>query len=225
MAVIFFDFDSTVITKETLDEVISRALRGQPAREGIMERVETITSLGMEGKLDFKESVSRRLKAVPISKSLLEETGRAMTVEVTPGMPEVFEWLRSADHTIYIASGGFEECILPVALALHIPYEKILANRPRFGPDELVCGVDETSLLWTNEGKGLVLRSIRQQCNDAQPFVIVGDGMNDYRAYEAGAADIFCGFGANVRRESVVKNAPHFFDSSNELLQFFKHSL
>ncbi len=225
MAVIFFDFDSTVITKETLDEVIASALKNHPDRDELVANVETITRLGMEGKLDFKESVSRRLKVVPISKSLLEETGRAMLVEVTPGMPEVFEWLRSADHTIYIASGGFEECILPVARTLHIPYERILANRPRFGPDELVCGVDETSLLWTNEGKGPVLRSIKQQCNDAQPFFIVGDGMNDYRAYESGAADIFCGFGANVRRESVVKNAPHFFDSSDELLQFFKHSL
>ncbi len=225
MAVVFFDFDSTVVTKETLDEVIIAALKNHPNRDDLVASVESITRLGMEGKLDFKESLGRRLTVVPISKALLEETGKAMMNELTPGMPQVFEWLRSAGHTSYIASGGFEQCILPVAEMLGVPRERLLTNRPRFDAHDMVSGVDETSLLWTNEGKGPVLRSIRQQYNDAQPFIIVGDGMNDYRAFESGAADVFCGFGANVRRESVVKNAPHFFDSSDELMQFLKLSL
>ena len=69
-----------------------------------------------------------------------------------------------------------------------------------------------------------MLRALRSRYPD-QKFVMVGDGMNDYRAFEGGAADMFCGFGANVVRAPVKAKAPHFFDSAYGLLAFFQREL
>lgn len=214
MAVIFFDFDSTVVTKETLDEAISLALAQHPERERLVREVEAITRLGMEGKLDFTESVRQRVAVVTLSKRLLEDTGRAMTEHLTPGMKDLFAWLEDRAHT-YIVSGGFKECVAPTARVLGVPEERTLTNRFLF-EDDRVVGVDETSHLWTAEGKGPALHAMRALHPD-ETFIMIGDGMNDYRAYEGGAADVFVGFGGNVVREAVRENAPHFTHSSQDL--------
>ncbi len=221
---VFFDFDSTVVSKETLDDAIDRALHTHPARERIVREVEEITRLGMEGKLDFTESVRRRLGVVPLTRSHLEETGLAMKDALTTGIEEVFDWLREHGHPTYIVSGGFEECIAPVAEHLKIPEGRRLSNRFLFSSDDLVTGVDESSLLWTSEGKTPALRAMRSRHPDEQ-FIMIGDGMNDYRAYESGAAEHFIGFGAHVVRQPVKENAPHFAHSVQELWELMKYRL
>src|SRR4029079_11393069 len=121
MAVICFDFDSTVVKRETLDDAIAEALAKHPERELLVREVERLTRLGMEGKMNFIESVRRRLEVVPLSKPLLEECGRAMLQEISDGIPELFEWLGSRGHDVHIVSGGFVENIAPVAQLLGIP--------------------------------------------------------------------------------------------------------
>ncbi len=218
---VFFDFDSTIVSKETLDDAIARALSAHPERERIMQNIEEVTKLGMEGKLDFTESVRRRLGVVPLTRTHLEETGVAMKDALTPGIKDVFDWLRERGHTTYIVSGGFEECILPVAAHLETPRERVLSNRFFFSPEGDVARVDETSLLWTSEGKAPALRAMRARHPDER-FIMIGDGMNDYRAYESGAADHFIGFGGHVVREAVKANAPHFTISAEDIMNVLK---
>lgn len=222
--VVFFDFDSTVVSKETLDEAIARALSQHPERERIMREIEEITRLGMEGALDFTESVRRRLGVVPLTRTLLEETGDAMKDALTPGMEDVFDWLRERGQKTYIVSGGFEECIVPVAELLETPRERVLSNRFLYSREGFVTGVDESSLLWTREGKAPALRAMRTRHRGEQ-FIMVGDGMNDYRAYESGAADHFIGFGGNVVRESVKARSLYFARSASELMDFLLQTL
>lgn len=221
---VFFDFDSTIVSKETLDEAIARALSAHPERQRIVREIEEITRLGMEGKLDFTESVRRRLGVVPLTRPLLEETGHSMKSALTPGIKDVFNWLRERGHSTYIVSGGFEECILPVAELLETPRERVLSNRFIFSPDGEVMGVDESSLLWTGEGKAPALRAMRARHPNEQ-FIMIGDGMNDYRAYESGAADHFIGFGGHVVREAVKAKAPRYAFSVKELKEFFRGML
>lgn len=218
---IFFDFDSTVVSKETLDDAIARALHGHPERERIVREIEEITRLGMEGKMDFKESVRQRFGVVPLTRSHLEETGAAMKEALTPGIKDVFDWLRERGHPTYIVSGGFEECIAPVAEHLEIPRDRRLSNRFMFSPDGLVTDVDESSLLWTSEGKAPALHAMRAR-HPEESFIMIGDGMNDYRAYESGATDHFIGFGGHVARQPVKEKAPHFAHSVLELWNVLK---
>jgi HAD superfamily phosphoserine phosphatase-like hydrolase len=224
MAVVFFDFDSTIVKRETLDDAIAEALAEHPEKEQLVREVERLTRLGMEGRMGFLDSVRRRLEVIPLSKQLLEKCGRAMLQEVSDGMPELFEWLRSRNHDTHIVSGGFTENIAPVAEMLRVPEDRRHTNRFIYFSDGHVYGLDESSLLLTDEGKTPVLRSMRQKYR-REIFIMVGDGMNDYRAYESGAANIFCGFGGNVVREAVKTKAPHFFYSAHELLSFFQHEL
>jgi D-3-phosphoglycerate dehydrogenase len=224
MAVIFFDFDSTIVKRETLDDAISTTLENHPNRSDLVREVEEITRLGMEGKLDFLDSVLRRLSVVSLSRDLLEARGYAMLNEITPGIPAVFKWIRENNHQIHIVSGGFWECIAPVAKALGVSDQNFHTNRFVYDSEGKVLSTDPTSLLWTNEGKTPVLRSLRSRFPDDR-FIIVGDGMNDYRAYESQAADEFYGFGANVVRESVKSKAPHYFYSAPELLSFMQKEL
>ncbi len=218
---VFFDFDSTVVSKETLDDAIARALHAHPERERIVREFEDVTRLGMEGKLDFTESVRQRLGVVPLTRAHLEETGLAMKEALTPGIEEVFDWLRERGHATYIVSGGFKECIAPVAEHLEIPFDKCLTNRFIFSPDGQVTGVDESSLLWTSEGKAPALRAMRTR-HPGEQFIMIGDGMNDYRSYETGAADHFIGFGGHVVRQTVKEKAPHFAHSADELWELLK---
>lgn len=224
MAVIFFDFDSTVVKRETLDDAIATALADHPDKAKLIQEVEEITRLGMEGKLNFLDSVSRRLSVVPLSRDMLEARGYAMLNEITEGMPSVFKWIHENNHTAHIVSGGFLECIAPVARMLGVQDKNLHTNRFVYDSQGRVLGADSSSLLWTNEGKAPALRSLRPQFPNDK-FILVGDGMNDYRAYESRAADEFYGFGGNVVRESVQSKAPHFFYSAPELLSFMQKGL
>ncbi len=221
---VFFDFDSTIVSKETLDDAIAQALHAHPERERIVREIESITRLGMERKLDFTESVRRRLGVVPLTRSHLEETGANMKDALTPGIENVIEWLREHGHPTYIVSGGFEECIAPVAEHLKIPEDCRLSNRFTFSPLGLVTGIDESSPLWTNEGKAPALRAMRAR-HPEESFIMIGDGMNDYRAFECGAADHFIGFGGNVVRESVKEKAPYFAMSAQEIGEILQRIL
>ena len=218
MAIVFFDFDSTVVSKETLDHAMARVLDAHPEKTRMVHEIEKITTLGMEGKLDFKESVKRRLAAVPLSRQILEETGDAMLDEITPGLPEAFAWLEQNGHIVCIASGGFIECVRPVAERLGLTDDRIYTNRFLYAEDGTVLGVDENALLWTSEGKTPVLNAVRKD-HPREKIVMVGDGANDLKAFESGAADIFIGFGAHAVRKSVKEKAEHFVHSASELLE------
>ena len=224
MASIVFDFDSTVVSKETLDYAIAKALAAHPERDRIICEIEAITTLGMEGAIDFRESVRRRVSVISLSQSLLQDTGRDMLEHVTSGFPTLFAWLRAEGHDIHIASGGYIECIGPVAEHLGVDAVHTHTNRFIFSSEGDIVGFDEDALLWTDQGKTPVLHAIRA-LRPGEKIVIVGDGANDLRAYESGAADDFVGFGEHAIRTTVQSRAPHFVTSATDLLEHFKNTL
>ncbi|MBI5470520.1 HAD-IB family phosphatase [Candidatus Kaiserbacteria bacterium] len=217
MAIVFFDFDSTIVSYETLDHALAHVLRDHPDKKRMIAEIEDITRLGMEGKADFREGVRRRVAVVPLTKSVLEETGEAMLSEITPGMRHVFEWLRERGHELFIVSGGFRECVVPVAQSLGVADDHVFTNQFLFSQDGAMCGFDETSLLWTSEGKTPILKAIRGKY-PKETIIMIGDGANDLKAYESGAADHFIGFGGHVVRDIVKAKAPSFAYSTKELL-------
>lgn len=204
---VFFDFDSTAITKESLDEVIAFALARNPRATELREQIEEITNRGMEGALAFTESVKQRLAIAPLSKRDFETVGEYLVRHITPGMHEVMTMLDTHYSSIFIISGGFRETILPATRHLGIPDTHILSNTARFDDAGTLVGVDETSPLWTDAGKTDAIRTTRSQ-HGIEHATLVGDGANDLAAYTAGAVETFIGFGANVIRETVRTKAP-----------------
>ncbi len=222
MPTIFFDFDSTVCTKESLDEVIALALKEYPEQTGLVERVEQITNQGMNGELDFIESVKARFVICPLNQSHFTLTGEHLKHNLTPGFTEVFAWLKSNDWDIYIVSGGFLSSILPSIKWLGLNPDRLFANRVRCADNGEVLGVDESSLLWTNNGKTKVINYLKDLRKIKGPTILVGDGSNDLAAFAAGAVDHFIGFGGNVVREKVKAGAPHFVKTSEEIISILE---
>jgi len=58
------DFDSTFVKKEGLEVLAEVALEGNPKKMPILAQIKKITAAGMEGRLSFKESLSRRLRLI-----------------------------------------------------------------------------------------------------------------------------------------------------------------
>src|SRR3989338_10206993 len=74
----FFDFDSTLVSIESLDELIALSIREnhEPDEAGkILEEIRKITDMGMNGEIDFPESLSRRLKKAPVNRSHIKKFG------------------------------------------------------------------------------------------------------------------------------------------------------
>lgn len=216
MRAVFFDFDSTIVTKESLDETIAYALATHPERDRVVREIEEITNLGMEGKLPFTQSVTRRLATLSPTRTDFEAVGAELRKHITAGMLDVFAELEQSGTCTYIVSGGFRESVMPTARTLHVPEERVLTNIPVFDTNGTFMHPLETSLLWTDAGKTAAIQAVRAR-DDIAYAVLVGDGANDLAAYTAGAVDMFVGFGANIVRESVKKAAPRWANSSGEL--------
>lgn len=92
------DMDSTIITAETLDELAAFA--------GLKEKVAAITRAGMNGEIDFREGLRRRvamLKGLPVK--ALDETWRL--IGFTPGARSLVATMRAKGATTVLVSGGF----------------------------------------------------------------------------------------------------------------------
>jgi len=207
--VAFFDFDSTLVSKEALDTVIAYALEDTPNKDHIVSTIESITNRGMNGEIPFTESARLRLATLPLHRSHFEHVGTLLTQHITPGMPELFLWLATHGVDTYIISGGFYESVSPTARLLGVPTERIYTNRCVYNHEGMVQGPDTTSLLWTDKGKDPVIRNILSHY-ESSVSALVGDGANDLAAYTKGAVDHFCGFGAHVVRPKVLSEAPYF---------------
>ena len=55
---LIIDFDSTIIKTEGLEELASISLQNKTNKEEIIQKIEKITNLGMEGSIGFTESLS-----------------------------------------------------------------------------------------------------------------------------------------------------------------------
>ncbi len=95
---VVFDMDGTIVDVEIIDEMARVA--------GVGNEVSEITSKGMEGKIEFKESLKKRvamLKGMHVSK--LKKIRDNM--KLTPGSEELIKTLRDMGFKLALISGGF----------------------------------------------------------------------------------------------------------------------
>jgi hypothetical protein len=87
-----FDFDSTIVAVEGLDELARLALADDPARERTVEAIEAITRDGMSGAIGIDESLRRRLAMLTIERRHVDAAvggggGRAAPPAAPPPPP------------------------------------------------------------------------------------------------------------------------------------------
>ncbi|OGJ65996.1 hypothetical protein A3A67_02905 [Candidatus Peribacteria bacterium RIFCSPLOWO2_01_FULL_51_18] len=210
-----FDFDSTLVSIESLDELIALSIREnhEPDEAGkILEEIRKITDMGMNGEIDFPESLSRRLKKAPVNRSHIKKFGSSITESITPGLPAIIKELRTKKYQVLIMSGALIDCVMPVAIKLGIHPSDVFANRAVFDESGRLTGFEVNDMAKT-EGKTLHLGKLIKMGYIRGKIIMVGDGISDLEPYRKKIASHFIGVGIHKKRETVMREAPYFFTS------------
>uniref|UniRef100_A0A0K8SQR0 Phosphoserine phosphatase n=1 Tax=Lygus hesperus TaxID=30085 RepID=A0A0K8SQR0_LYGHE len=202
-----FDVDSTVIREEGIDELAKFCGKG--------DEVAALTKKAMGGAMSFRESLSMRLGIIRPTMSQIQEFIRSHPPTLSNHVKELISILHRRGTDVYLISGGFRSLISPVALQLNIPLQNIYANKMKFFFNGDFAGFDESSLTSSNGGKGKVIAELKRNFGYSN-LVMIGDGATDLEACPP--ADAFIGYGGNVVREEVKRNAKWFVTDFRELI-------
>lgn len=211
---IIIDFDSTFMQVEALEELADIVLKGDPKRKEIVQKIKEITDLGVDGKITFNESLTRRLGLLQIHRDHLDKLVRRLKRKVSVSFSRNKEFFKKYEGCIYIISNGFKEFIDPVVKRFGIESDRVLANTFIFDEEGWVTGFDQDNPLAHSKGKSRKLKSLEL---DGEIFVI-GDAYTDFEMVEAGIAHKFFMFTENVFRESILEKADHVTPSFDEFL-------
>ena len=198
-----FDFDSTLVTVESLDELAGIALDGREDRKQVLRKIEETTTLGMLGNIEFDESLNRRLGLFSANKEHLDMLCKKLLKSISPSVLQNQEWFEENKNSIYVISGGFKEFILPVTDLLGIKSENVFANEFTFDEEGNITGFNKENLLCKPKGKVKQLAKL----NLPRPIIAVGDGSSDVEMKLSGAADVFCAFTESAQRPTIVAAA------------------
>jgi len=209
-----FDFDSTLVRVEALDELADIALVGDADHAQKLQRIREITQLGMEGSMSIEESLRMRLQLLAIRQEMLPPLVARLRQSFTASVWRGRERLATMRDHVWVVSSGFHEWIEPTIETLGLRADHVLANRLRSREDG-VMEMDPTSTCAVDAGKALVI----ERCNLPRPRMMIGDGMTDWRVREHGACEKFICFTEVVRRDAVVARADAVASTLEQVLE------
>jgi len=209
-----FDFDSTLTRVEALDVLAEMTLQGKSNKEEIINEIQKITNLGIDGDISFTESLERRIKLLNANKSDLDGLVEQLRQKISKSIESNKEFFEKFADDIYVISCGFKEFIDPIVKEYNIPSDRVYANTFEFDEDGNIVGFDESNPLSQHNGK---IECLKQMDLDGEVQVI-GDGYSDYVMREAGIADKFFAYTENVHRDKAADNADHVTPNLDEFL-------
>jgi phosphoserine phosphatase len=164
---IVFDVDGTLIDAEIIDELAKAA--------GVGGKVSEITSRAMNGEIEFKKALKKRVKLLKgldstILNSLVEN------LDVTSGAEELIIALKALGYKIALISGGFTQFVEKIKEKLGIDY--VYANKLIIEDGKLTGELVEPII--DAERKAELIGEIAEKENLLMEQVVaVGDGAND----------------------------------------------
>ena len=212
---VFFDFDSTLLSVESLDLLILSGLENVSEQEKAQRKaaIEKITNQGMNGEIPFNVSLKKRLDEATLSQQAVTEFAQTLPQYITHGMPALIKKLQAAGMKVYIVSGGFTPCLLPVAAQLDIPPQRVFGNTFVYGKQRNVTGFDAGNPLSQPGGKAKLLDSLSLKGQR----VFIGDGQTDFDVFKQQKVDSFIFYGEHVRRPALNKKAPFSAQNTEQL--------
>ncbi|MGB5821532.1 MAG: phosphoglycerate dehydrogenase [Saonia sp.] len=209
-----FDFDSTLTRVEALDVLAEMTLQGKSNREAVVDEIQKITNLGIDGDISFTESLERRIQLLNAHKDDLEGLVSELRQKISRSIESNKEFFHNFSDDIYVISCGFKEFIDPIVAEYNIPSDRVYANTFKFDEEGNIIGFDEENVLASHNGKIACLKSLDLD-GEVQ---VIGDGYSDYVMREAGIADKFFAYTENVHREKAANNADHVAPNLDEFL-------
>ncbi|MDN4164233.1 phosphoglycerate dehydrogenase [Cytophagales bacterium LB-30] len=208
------DFDSTFTRVEALDALCEISLKNSPRKSEVLQEIKSITDLGMDGSITFRESLEKRIELLQAHRDHLPDLVAYLKQNVTPSFHRNKEFLEEHSPFIYIISNGFKDFIVPIVIEYGIRPEHVFANEFEFDENGRIVGFDANNPLSSNNGKVEQIRSL----NLSGEVCVIGDGYTDYEIRSAGLAHKFYAFTENVERLKVIEKADHVAPSLDEIL-------
>ena len=200
-ATVIFDCDSTLIDRESLDELLLRKVRG---RKDLAKRIAWIGNQGMEGKISFGKSVQSRLSLAKLTRTEMEEFAEELPLWLTPGMLELIHALHDDQIDIWILSGAPRIFLLPLARELGVSESRVQGVRLLWDKQGRLLGLDPAHSMSISKVDGA-----RHLCEVWQkPSVIVGDGYTDFELQKKGLVEHFIAYTQHRLREFVSGEVP-----------------
>lgn len=212
------DFDSTFTRVEALDVLVDIALANAPEREEVMEQIQHITRLGMEGLLDFRNSLVQRLALLKAHRDDIAELAERLKKQISPSFLRNQPHLMALKENVFVVSNGFTDFIVPVVAEYGLLPENVYANQFIYDQEGYVSGFNTDNPLSRSGGKSVVIRDM----NLSGEVFVIGDGANDLEIRKAGYANKFYLFTENIERETVKAEADHIAPSIDEILYQLK---
>lgn len=215
---IIIDFDSTIVSVESLEELAEISLKDAPDRTERLEKIKQVTNDAMEGRIGFGEALRMRLELFSPTREGVEEVGASLVQHISSSFLEHRDFFEKNGESIYVISGGMENCIIPTIEHLNLKVEHLFSNRLVFNASGAFVGVDESRPLAHVGGKVEQIRKLGL----TGTTVVLGDGMTDYEIKEAGCAEAFYVYTEHIERAPVVEKAEASVTSFNQFLELLE---
>jgi len=185
-----FDFDSTLICQEIIDELAVRA--------GVGPHVAAITRQAMDGKIRYDESLRRRV-SVLAGLTDADITAVAQSVQYRPGFLELMGHLKQRGFKIAVISGTFATVV--DRLPHRELFDTVRVNDLLFQDGRLSGGC----VVRVTDNKGDLLEELQQQLGiPPERTVSVGDGATDLPMFRRSALSVAFNAKAAVKAEASV---------------------
>lgn len=188
-----FDFDSTLMNGETIDELAKN--------HGVSDKVAEITHLAMEGKLDFYESLIRR---VAFLRGMKEKTAIEIcrNLPLNDGAIEIVPALQKKGYRVVCFSGGFKYATTHFreVLGFDAEFSNILHTK-----DGVLSGGVGGEMMFS-DSKGKMLKTLQRLLNiSPEDTIAIGDGANDISMFKyANKKVAFCAKDALKKEANVI---------------------
>jgi phosphoserine phosphatase len=199
--VVVFDCDSTLSSIEGIDWLA--------ARRGVKDEVAALTAAAMSGAVPLEAVYSRRLALAHPTRADLAALAAAYFERVVPDAAATIAALGAAGWEAWVASGGLEPAVIPLAARLGIPAARVRAVPIDLdAPDPWVAAARHP--LASMDGKRVVVGAIVEGAGNS---ALVGDGATDLAARPA--VDRFVAYGGVAAREAVLAAADAWVRSAS----------
>lgn len=162
-----FDMDSTLIGQEVIDQIAEKA--------GVHDAVAAITTIAMEGKMDFSQSIKERVSLLKgTAVEALNQVSKSLSFN--PGVLETIAQIKKAGHKVAVVSGGFTNVINSPLQEMKIDY--IFANELEVREGKLTGNLIGEIMDAAGKAKSLKIAADTENI-PLDNVVVVGDGAND----------------------------------------------
>lgn len=186
------DMDSTLINIECIDEIADM--------QGLKREVAAITEAAMQGEIDFRESLTRRVALLAgLPESALAEVFDHR-LQLNPGAERLLQGLQRVGIRTVLVSGGFT--YFTERLKARLGFDYAYANELEVLDGKLTGKVVGDVI--DGEAKAAHLERVRDELGlKPEQVIAAGDGANDIPMLRA------AGFGVAFHAKPVLRDVAH----------------